>query len=49
MTAPGQNALRYCDIEGGPTLPVAQLSQASPTLIYAHLSDIFVLLTSQET
>ena len=30
MAAPGHNASRYCDIGGGPTLPVTQLSQASP-------------------
>ena len=27
VTAPGHNASRYCDIGGGPTLPVTQLSQ----------------------
>ena len=31
MAAPGHNASLYCDIGGGPTLPVTQLSQASPT------------------
>ena len=30
MAAPGHNASRYCDIGDGPTLPVTQLSQASP-------------------
>ena len=32
MAAPGDNVLRYCDIGGGPTLPLTQLSQASPNV-----------------